>query len=383
MGKEKRPAKRARSARCLVAGSAMVDIIATIADQDVERMTLHNATLSFLLVEQGRKIEAESITTSIGGGGINVAVSMRRLGAAVDALLKVGGDVDADRVQAHLEASGIGTGHVRIAKNLPTGSAVLIASHDKDAAIYTQRGANTALTVKDCDAVDFTPYGLVYLAPLSGASAGCLKGLVAQAAAVGAFVAINPGIRQITTRSPDLLHALGDIDLLTLNSKEAAALAPALIAFADEAAGAGAQVGRSAGGKADQGARRLLADGLRLNDVSFSLPWFFATLAKLGAKRIAVTNGHDGSYLFSGAMIWHAPIREVPVMGTAGAGDAFASTLAYGLWSGLAEDTALIRAVVNASSVVGHADTQTGLLDDKTLSREAARSGIEVWRTGL
>ena len=358
----------------------MVDIIATIADRDVERMTLHNATLSFLLVEQGRKIEAESISTEVGGGGVNVAVALRRLGSPVDALIKLGSDVDAARVRAHLDAEEVGDALVSVSNDLPTGSAVLIASHDKDAAIYTQRGANTALTARDFAAADFKSYGLVYLAPLSGASADCLKPLVTKAAKAGAFVAVNPGIRQITTRSPDLLNALGDIDLLALNAKEAAALAPALMAFADETPAVAGMPPRHARPKADGNGRTLLTEGLRLNDVSFSLTWFFKTLASCGAKRVAVTNGRDGSYLYCDAQIWHCPIREVAVMGTAGAGDAFNSTLAHGLVNGLTPEAALVRAAVNAASVVAFAEAQTGLLDAKGVAKEATLAALKVWR---
>lgn len=374
MKKDKPPA------RCLSAGSAMVDIIATIADRDVERMTLHNATLSFLLVEQGRKIEAESISTSVGGGGVNVAVSLSRLGSPVDVLIKLGADVDAERVRAHIAAAEIGTSHITVSNDLPTGSAVLIASHDKDAAIYTQRGANTGLTTRDFANVDFKTYGLVYLAPLSGASAECMKPLVAKAAKAGAFVAVNPGIRQITTRSPDLLNALSGIDLLALNAKEAAALAPALMAFADETPAATRVPARSSKSKADGNGRALLAEGLRLNDGSFSLIWFFKTLSQCGAKHVAVTNGRDGSYLYAAGEVWHCPIRDVAVMGTAGAGDAFSSTLAHGLANGLTAEAALVRAAVNAASVVGFAEAQMGLLDAKGLAKEASLAALKVWR---
>ena len=269
---------------------------------------------------------------------------------------------------------------VAVSNDLPTGSSVLIASHDKDAAIYTQRGANTALTTRDFADVDFKTYGLVYLAPLSGASAECLKPLAVKSAKAGAFLAVNPGIRQITTRSPDLLHALPGIDLLALNAKEAAGLAPALMAFADETPAAARGAARPSKSKADGNGHALLAEGLRLNDVSFSLFWFFKTLAACGAKRVAVTNGRDGSYLYSEGQIWHCPIADVAVMGTAGAGDAFGSTLAHGLANGLAAEAALVRAAVNAASVVGFAEAQTGLLDARGLAKAAALAALKVWR---
>lgn len=367
--------KRKKKFRCLAIGSAMVDVIATIADRDVERVTLHNATLSFLLVEQGRKIEAERITIHTGGGGINVAVALRRLGHPVDVLVKLGDDVDAVRVREHLAAEDIGTRLVKETASLPTGSAVLIASHDKDAAIYTQRGANTALLCEDVMAADYSNYGLVHIAPLSGDSAETLKTAVTSASDAGAFTVVNPGIRQITTRSLDLLRAVGKISLLAMNAKEAAALAPALAAFAGSSPAAGAQKIATGGNTP-----ALLRDGLRLNDSTFLLPWFFRTLAATGAQRVLVTNGVDGSYLYSGGNLFHCPIIRAPVMGTAGAGDAFCSTLGEGLGQGLAESDALVRAAANAASVVGFPDAQTGLLNAGKLKEVVAAAGLSVWK---
>lgn len=361
-------------APALTIGSAMVDIIATIADRDVERMTLHNATLSFLLVEQGRKIEAERISTHAGGGGINVAVALRRLGRAVDVLVKVGEDVDGTRVREHLKTENIGAAHVRVSKNLPTGSAVLIASHDKDAAIYTQRGANTALIAEDIAVADFKRYGLVHVAPLSGASAACLAGIVARAAAVRAFVTVNPGIRQITTRSPELFKVLERISLLALNAKEAAALAPALMAYCGSSAAAAAPPKHE---RADGPA--LLRDGLRLNDSAVPLKWFLGALHGCGARRVLVTNGRDGGYLSVEGTLFHCPVAPAKVLGTVGAGDAFCSTLGEGLSRGLEPEEALVRAACNAAAVTAFPDAQSGLLGAAALSKAVAKAGLEVW----
>lgn len=364
--------------RSLTIGSAMVDIIAIIADRDVERMTLHNATLSFLLVEQGRKIEAESISIHVGGGAVNVAVALRRLGHPVDALVKLGCDVDADRVRGHLKSADVSTHVVTTSDSLPTGSAVMISSHDRDAAIYTRRGANTALTPSDIGAVDLRDYGLIYISPLSDASADCLSVAVGRGSDAGAFTVVNPGIRQITARSPELLNALGLIDLLVINAKEAAALAPALLAFTDNCPMP--KKFNLAG--ADQ-AGSLLRDGLRVNDVTIPFDWFMTKLVSCGLRHVAVTNGRDGSYVCCGGEILHCPVRQVIVRGTAGAGDAFCATLAHGLSSDLDVAQALAQAAVNAASVVGFIDTQSGLLDQAALSRETLAANLTISRFPL
>ncbi len=356
--------------RVLTIGSAMVDIITIIADSDVERVTFHNATTSFLLVEPGRKIEAEEITIHIGGGAVNVAVSMRRLGCGVDVLSKLGRDLNADRIRRLFMAEGLGQDELLVSETDPTGSAVMIASHDRDAAIYTQRGANTSLRPEEVQAIDMAAYDTVYISPLSKASAECFTVAASQAAQAGCFTVATPGIRQITTRSPDLLNAMGSLDLLVMNAHEAAALVPSVMAHCQQCA-----VPIRNGNDRPAEMPERLRKGLKLQDEFIPLEWLMAALHGLGLKWFAMTDGRNGSYLCDGETIRHCPVLEVEVMGTAGAGDAFCSTLAYGLSTGTEPELAMRRAAANSASVVSHADTQTGLKPANELDRMIEAAG--------
>ncbi len=66
----------------------------------------------------------------------------------------------------------------------------------------------------------------------------------------------------------------------------------------------------------------------------------------------------------------------VKVVGTAGAGDAFVSTLAFYLHQGVSPKSALQAAVRNSASVISHVDTQTGLLSHEALSKGASNDNI-------
>ena len=81
--------------KVLTIGSAMIDTIAIIGSARIERMTMLNAESSFLLLEEGRKTEAEEVSTHAGGGAVNAAVAMARLG--MDELSAVVGDVQQSR----------------------------------------------------------------------------------------------------------------------------------------------------------------------------------------------------------------------------------------------------------------------------------------------
>ncbi len=185
--------------KALTVGGAMIDTIAIIADDRIERMTMLNADSSFLLLEEGRKTEALEVSTHVGGGAVNAAVAMSRLGLDVAALVKLGRDERAETVLARLLAEGVSTRWAVRDGRAPTGASVLVSSHDRNAAIFTFRGANTLLSeadlVPDAFAVD-----VVYVSSLSNESADTFPAIVADAKAHRALVATNPGVRQLSSR---------------------------------------------------------------------------------------------------------------------------------------------------------------------------------------
>ena len=363
--------------KVLTIGSAMVDIITIIADHDVERVTLKNATTSFLLVEPGRKIEAESITIHVGGGAVNVAVSMRRQGANVDVMSKLGDDINAARIRAHFEREGLNDSQIIVTNDVPTGSSVMIAAHDRDAAIYTQRGSNTTLTPADIRQCDMAEYGLVYVSPLSKGSAECFPVAISAAREAGCFTVATPGIRQITTRAPEILKAMAELDLIVMNMREVEALAPALMTYCGDCPQTVVPAENEDGSLPVR-----LQRGLRLADEYIPLQWVMQAMLSTGLKRVALTDGGNGSFLCDGQRIYHCPVHKVRVMGTAGAGDAYCSTLAYSLYRGMDPGAAMQRAALNAAGVVSHADTQTGLMSNDELTAAASTAALIVsdWR---
>src|SRR5579872_6289668 len=186
-----------RSMKALTVGGAMIDTIAIIDSGQIERMTMLNADSSFLLLEEGRKIEAAEVSTHTGGGAVNAAVAMARLGVEVAVLAKLGVDARAETIVQRLEQQGASTAWVKRDRRLPTGASVLVSSHDRNAAIFTFRGANTLLRPADLDDAAFA-VDLVYIANLSNESADCFPALVERAQKHGAAVAANPGPRQLS-----------------------------------------------------------------------------------------------------------------------------------------------------------------------------------------
>ncbi len=110
--------------RAVTVGSAVVDIIAVVANKDIERLTLQNTAASFLLLEPGRKIEADGISIHTGGGAINTAVALRRLGYEAAPLVKIGLDLNASKVLETIATEQLGDRLVTRSNNFATGVAV-------------------------------------------------------------------------------------------------------------------------------------------------------------------------------------------------------------------------------------------------------------------
>ena len=182
--------ERETQMKALAVGGAMLDTIAIIADDHIERMTMLNADTSFLLLEEGRKTEAVEISNHVGGGAVNAAVAMSRLGLDVAVLVKLGKDQRAETVLAHLMREGISTRWALRDGRAPTGASVLVSSHDRNAAIFTFRGANTLLDESDLNNDAFA-VDVAYISSLSNESADTFPAIVRRAKAHKALVAAN------------------------------------------------------------------------------------------------------------------------------------------------------------------------------------------------
>jgi ribokinase len=360
--------------KALTVGGAMVDSIALINSSSIERITMRNADASYLLLEEGRKTEAEEISTHPGGGAVNAAVSMARLGLDVSAIVKLGMDQRADVILANLERERVSTRWITRDQRLPTGASVLISSHERNAAVFTFRGANTLLAMSDIKP-EALSVDLVYISSLSNQSADCFPDLVKGAKAAKCMVAANPGIRQLTARGRAFFDSVGSLDILLINRAEANALVPAISAMAGEG-GPAVPLG------ADETVPDLVRRGLSSGGFEISLLRFFKSLLDTGCGMVVITDGRHGAFLAAGQTLIHCPAQATEVVGTAGAGDAFASTLVALSALEWPLGRALKAATINAASVVRYADTQSGLMKIGALEDAVASDdslGIREW----
>lgn len=346
--------------RILVVGSVTIDNIAVVATKNIERITRDNGDTSYLLLEQGKKIGAENISNHVGGGGANVAVSMARQGFDVDIMALIGVDHNGSKITQKLSDEGIGLKYLITEPSSETGSSILIYSHDQNAAIFTNRGANSYLE-NYLDVINFSDYHLVYIGSLSGKAHKCFPKLVQKAKAADCYVATNPGIEQLTHHIDEFLSVAKQIDYLSLNKLEAVALLSRSIHklkrhFSIQL-------------KDSHAIPRLSKAGVHVKDEWLPLEDAISIICSAGPKYFSLTDGMEGAYFFDGEKLFYCSSYKVTPWGTAGAGDAFASTIVAQLLMGYSAERALLAATRNAGSVVEYVDTQTGLLSSTAIDQ--------------
>jgi len=296
----------------------------------------------------------------------------------VSAICKLGQDARAETILARFADEGVSTRFALRDGRAPTGASVLISAHDRNAAVFTFRGANTLLETKDLKKDAFA-VDLVYVSGLSNESAACFPQIVTQAKAEGALVATNPGIRQLSARQKSFRDVIGKIDILAVNRHEAEALVPWMIAQVGEG-GEALTAAPSGEGLPDLARRGLVGGGFEL-----SLKRFFKALHDLGPKWIVITDGKDGAFISAPSGIIHCAAPATAVAGTAGAGDAYNSTFAAYIAETVSAEEAALHAACNAASVITCIDTQTGLLPRDALERRVddLRGKIRIlhWKT--
>lgn len=348
--------------KALTVGGAMIDTIAIIESERIERMSMLNADASYLLLAEGRKTEATEISTHCGGGAVNAAVAMARLGFDVATLVKLGQDDRAETLLAHLMAEGVSTRYTLRDAQAPTGASVLVASHERNAAVFTFRGANAMLEPADLRD-DAFEVDVVYITNLSNKSADCYPRIVEKAKAKGALIAANPGVRQLSARGTAFKEMLSSVDIIAINRAEAEVLVPALVAEHGEG-------GPQLKAKKTDTLPKLAMRGLNGGGFAMSLRGFLNAMLGSGARCILLTDGRDGAFVARKGELHHCTsLTMADVAGTAGAGDAFTSTFTVYKAEKQSVEDALIAATINAASVLKFVDTQTGLLKRAALEK--------------
>lgn len=332
--------------KVLSIGSATVDVVAIVPNKEIEKISFSNDTSSFLMLQMGNKIELSSIEVYYGGGAVNAAISMQRLGVDVDCLVKVGDDKFGREIQCYLEDNQIGNDTVLVSAEHRTAMSIILSSHDGNPGVLTHRGANTSIQTEDINWDNMKQYDAFYIANLSGATVDLYQPLISFAHNHNIAIISNPGIKQIANSSKSILDSIAKVNLLVVNRVEATELLKLLSAT---------QVIMHT---EYQDSDDIIGSGR----IQFSVEAFLRTLTDLGAQIAVMTDGKNGSYIYTDNKLEHIDALQVNPVATVGAGDAFISTLAT-LWlQGFGISRAGRLASNNAAAVVCAVDAHTNLM---------------------
>lgn len=243
----------------------------------------------------GQTVHGSDFRCMPGGKGANQAVAAARLGASVRFIGSIGADEFGRAARDNLDAEGIDTRHLREARDVATGTAmILVDASSGQNCIALSEGANALV---DADLVDAAAADIC-----SAALLVCQLETPTAATLYAAQLAHGAGVPVLLNPAPAApLDAalLGLVDLLVPNESEAMVLA----------------------GLPTHGP----FDAARVLDA----------LHGMGARSVLVTLGAQGVLHSNGRAQTHHPAQIAHAVDTSGAGDAFIGALSAALVAGM------------------------------------------------
>jgi ribokinase len=268
----------------------------------------------------GETLIGESFATVSGGKGANQAVAAARLGAQVSMVGCVGSDAYGEALRGALLAEQIDCQAVSTVED-SSGVALIVVDDNSQNAIVIVAGANGALTpevIDRFDAVLQTADVIICQLEVPDATVGhALK----RGRELGKTVILNPA----PASRPLPADWYAAIDYLIPNESEASALSGLPVDSLSTA---------------ETAATRLIA---------------------MGAGKVIITLGAQGSLLANGTRFEHFPAAKVKAVDTTAAGDTFVGGFAAALAAGKSEADAIRFGQVAAALSVTRAGAQPSI----------------------
>ncbi len=328
---------------------------------------------SFLLLQEGTKIEISSIEYSTGGGAVNSATSFKRLGFDVTSIIKVGKDEQGNAILAELQHEGIET-HACTTAPISTGMSYIIPAADGDNTVLAFRGANAHISQEEFPFSALEESDCLYITSLSGTSSQLLLPVTKYAKEHGVFVANNPGISQLSSGIEALKTSLPSIDVFILNNSEAQQFMMSLSKVI--APDTNEYIVPTQNKHTPLPV--LLATPWQCKNICFNLIQYFKTIEQLGPKIVVVTDGAHGVYVYTHNTIYYHPSLPVKLVNALGAGDAFGSCFVASLLQKNSIEQAIMHGLLNSTSVISHLGAKTGLLTREELEKKAEKLNFSL-----
>jgi ribokinase len=286
--------------------------------------------------EFGAKLKVDRAYTTYGGGASNAAVGLAKLGLKVAAMVAVGDDDRGQRVKKNFATHGVDTKIMQIIKDEVTGFSFLLVGQEHEHVVFSNRAANTKLSIGPKDLKHLNNTDWVYMTSLSGRWQSVLAGVFKS----NAKIAWNPGHIQLHAGFKTIGRYLKKTTVLSINKDEALELVVTNPKYMNKD-------------------KKFLNNARNLLEI----------IQGYGPKIVLVTKGKYGADAYDGKKFYHHDIiRERRRMDTTGVGDAFGSTFTAGLkiFDGDIQK-ALYAASKNTASVISQQGAQNGLLTRRSV----------------
>lgn len=257
---------------------------------------------------KNQTIMAKNSVLSMGGKGVNQAVSAARDGAKVSFVGCIGDDLFATNALNYLHSHNIDTHHVRAITGAATGTASIFVTDKKENMIAVAPGANWLVTVEDV-----------------------LKAeeLISQADAVIVQLEIPPEVVKATLALTKKHHVLS-----VFNPAPAADYAKSLYGLADIVTPNETEASE--------------LTGIEVIDNESIIESANKMLSE-GVKQVVITLGENGCYIASEQVKQFIPQFQVDAIDPTGAGDVFNGVLAVACAKGAPLPSAVVRACAAAA----------------------------------
>lgn len=271
-----------------------------------------------LCFEYGAKIAVDIVDSQIAGTAPNVAVGLARMKLKTAVMSNMGIDSTRHMALAKLTEEGVSTKFIRAIKNIPSAYSVVLTYHGERTVLASQTKRMYTFPKP------FPKTKWIYVGEMGFTYEKMFSEITSFIKKDHAQLGFNPGIIQIEDHKHELFDLIKQTSILFVNLQEAQSIT-----------------------------------GIKTDEIHH----LATTLWKLGATRVVITDGKHGSYDFDGKILLHCPIFPSKVVGTIGAGDAFAT----GYIGAIIKKTKihpLTWGAINSASVIGKIGPQAGLLSD-------------------
>ncbi|HAU30071.1 TPA: hypothetical protein DCW54_00315 [Candidatus Dependentiae bacterium] len=178
---------------------------------------------AYLSHHAGSKVPIEEVIMRAGGGAINSALIMHKLGIQTYPVCCFGTDPFSNTIQTTLTQNNIYVDYVKISDKSKTALSFLLPHESNQTTILTYKGAGTTLDYQWAETITNRSWDIVYIAPISGPLNQHLVALVNKIRHHNpdCIVAHNPNPHQLTTTMAEQKKLLPLLNLYILNYQEA------------------------------------------------------------------------------------------------------------------------------------------------------------------